>query len=249
MVVEVVKSSSAGNGYLLTDKDESLAIEAGVRFTSYLPLLDYNIAALEGLLVSHEHGDHAKYVRQFLERGVHVYMSEGTRGQIAGGSDFDYCFPHLVHTVTAGKAFRVGGFWVMPFKTIHDAAEPLGFAVMGRSKRITAFATDTRYLPCKIPKVETWLIECNYSEAILTENVENGTVHPAQAQRVRESHMSLETCKRALAANDLRDAQNIILIHLSSRNSNGKEFQTEIERQTGVATYAAAPGLRVETIE
>ncbi len=248
MIVDVLKSSSAGNGYLLTDKDESLAIEAGVKFPSYLPLLDYNIDALKGLLVSHEHGDHAKHVKQFLERGIHVYLSEGTKKHIEQESGLNR-FPHLVHTVTAGNAFRVGGFWAMPFKTIHDAAEPLGFAVMGRSKRITAFATDTRYLPCKIPKVETWLIECNYSEAILTENVENGTVHPAQAQRVRESHMSLETCKRALAANDLRDAQNIILIHLSSRNSNAKEFQTEIERQTGIATYVAETGLRVETIE
>ena len=51
--------------------------------------------------------------------------------------------------------------------------------------------------------------------------------------------MSFETCEKALLANDLTPAKNIILIHLSDGNSNAFEFKRDIERSTGKMTYVA----------
>ena len=42
--------------------------------------------------------------------------------------------------------------------------------------------------------------------------------------------MSYDTCISALKANDLTMCKNIVLIHLSDRNSNAKEFREGVVR-------------------
>lgn len=51
-----VGSSSRGNGYILDDGNCQLIIELGCRFEDYLKVLNYKIADVVGVLVSHSHG-------------------------------------------------------------------------------------------------------------------------------------------------------------------------------------------------
>ena len=70
----------------------------------------------------------------------------------------------------------------------------------------------------------------------------------SEAQRVRviESHMSLDTCRETLLANDLTATRRIILIHLSDRNSNAAAFRKTIARATGREVIAADHGQTIE---
>jgi hypothetical protein len=57
--------------------------------------------------------------------------------------------------------------------------------------------------------------------------------------------MSLQTCKELLTANDLSQVRNIVLLHLSSGNSNAKLFHQEITGLTGKPVTVADKGVEV----
>ena len=72
-----------------------------------------------------------------------------------------------------------------------------------------------------------------------------GSLNPAQWNRVAENHMSIETCKNMLLANDLGETVNVILLHLSDGNSDSKDFKKQIEEATGKPTYIADKGMSI----
>lgn len=248
MKLHVLGSSSAGNGYLLDNGKAALLIEAGIGVQSVLSCLNYDLSRLQGVLISHEHGDHAKHACQLIKRGVHVYTSKGTAESLKN-VDPDSPFLNIVDPYTP---FHVGAaFKVMAIRVNHDAAEPFGFFIEIREngdRQNLIFATDTKDFPFEVKEAQTWMIECNYSEDILLKNVRKGIVDPIQADRVRGSHLSLYRCAKAVMENDLSHTQRIVLLHLSDRNSDAEQFQNTIEAITGRPTYVAAPGLEIELI-
>ena len=95
-------------------------------------------------------------------------------------------------------------------------------------------------------KLNHLLIECNYSNYNLLEAVNKGYTLKSQIERLPNSHMELETCKRVISEHDLSQVQNIVLLHLSAQNSDRERFVSEIERQTGKVVYVANPGLTID---
>ena len=89
------------------------------------------------------------------------------------------------------------------------------------------------------------MIECNYRLDILDANIESGKLNPALRNRTIKSHMSFDTCKETLLANDLSKVNNIVLIHLSSGNSDAAAFRDGIQKATHKTVYVAEPGLQV----
>ena len=54
-----------------------------------------------------------------------------------------------------------------------------------------------------------------------------------------KSHMSLQTTISTLKANDLKDVNNVVLLHLSGNNSDSDLFKTSVEEAVGkVVTIA-----------
>lgn len=58
-------SGSSGNCYILENDSEALIIEAGIPFMTVKKALDFNISKIVGVVVSHSHGDHAKYAGEY----------------------------------------------------------------------------------------------------------------------------------------------------------------------------------------
>jgi hypothetical protein len=58
--------------------------------------------------------------------------------------------------------------------------------------------------------------------------------------------MEIGTVEKMLSANDLSKVRNIVLLHLSSGNSNGPDFKDRIQKQTGIPTQIAEPGLNLQ---
>jgi glyoxylase-like metal-dependent hydrolase (beta-lactamase superfamily II) len=48
-------TGSQGNGYALRGENETLLIEAGVPYKSILPMLDFKVSDICGLIISHSH--------------------------------------------------------------------------------------------------------------------------------------------------------------------------------------------------
>lgn len=241
MELTVLGSSSSGNCYILQNDTEALIIECGVSLREVKKAVNFNVSKIVGCLVSHEHGDHSKCVKDFLKARINVWMSEGTRNNVKyDKSDF---LPLLAES---GKKFKIGGFTVLPFGVKHDAAEPMGFFINHEETGNVLFVTDSYYIPFTFVNLNNILIECNYRKDLLEANIEAGRIPAALRDRTLQSHMSFDTCKEALLANNLKAVNNIVLIHLSDGNSNAQEFNRDIHKATGKRVHVADKGLKIK---
>jgi len=150
-----------------------------------------------------------------IQRGIDLYMSEGTKDSLG-------LTGHRIHTLKPKQQYNIGSMSVMPFHVQHDAAEPMGFLIRSRkTKEKLVYITDSYYSRYRFPGLNYIMLECNYAEDILDANVEGGRVHIAQKKRLLQSHFSLENVKE------------IYLMHLSETNSDAERFKKEIQELTG----------------
>lgn len=226
MKLHVLGSSSSGNCYLFQSEKtgEVLAVEAGVKFNKVKKVLDSNLNSIVGCIVSHEHGDHAKCVGDFINACIPCYMSQGTKHALGFSSSY------WAKGLLPFEQVVINGFRVIPFPVQHDAAEPYGYLIRHEECGTVLFATDTYFLKYKFPGLNNVMLECNYSKEILDANFTAGRIDKKRYERTIKSHMSYDNCLLTLQANDLSQVCNILLLHLSDNNSNATEFIHGIER-------------------
>ncbi len=240
MKLKILGSSSRGNCYLLiAESGETLALEAGVRFSEAQKAMNFKTNDIVGCLVTHEHGDHAGHVSEFLNHSIDVLCSEGTASKIKATRS------HRLHTLIAGNMVAIGNFKVIPFNVIHDAAEPFGYLINHAECGNVLFLTDTYYSEYTFKGLNNLLLECNYDENILQENIEQGRINPTVKRRIETSHMSLQTAIQLLDANDLTAVNNIVLIHLSENNSHAENFKQAVKSATGKNVFVADAGMEL----
>lgn len=238
----IIGSSSLGNAYILENDKEVLLIECGVRFKKIQEALRHNLRKVAGCIVTHEHGDHAKSIRDVMVKGIDVYATKGTWDAL------NIPFNYRSQIIKSESKYKIGGFTVMPFDVQHDVAEPVGFLIHHPECGNVLFITDSYYCKYNFQGIELHniIIEANYCQSILDAKVMSGTNPKFLRDRVIQSHMSLKTCKELLAANDLSATNKIVLIHLSDGNSDAKKFKREVEEQTGKQVYIADAGMVIE---
>lgn len=232
MEITAYASGSTGNLYKIDNARTQLLIECGLPYKKLQRALHYKVYNIDGILVSHSHMDHSKAVKDLLSIGKDIYMSAGT------ASDLNISNTPALHIVQAKQSFSVGAFMITPFKTEHDATEPLGFVVVDDKDRLL-FATDTYYLKYKFTGLTQIMIECNHSYNILDRNVADGSINKILAKRLVKSHFSLENVKKWLLENDLSHVKEIWLLHLSRLNADADLFKREIAALTGLPVYIA----------
>lgn len=236
MKLTVLGSGSSGNCYLLQNKDEILIVECGLPYKTIIKGLNFNLIDVVGCLVTHEHKDHSKAIKELISNGIDVYGSSGTLKATDAGN-------YRAQVIESENQVSIGDFTVLPFETEHDAVEPLGFLIQHNDMGKLLFITDSYYCQYNFKGLNHIMIECNYSMDIVNENFEKGLIHPVLRNRLLKSHFSLENVKEFLKATDLSQVRDIVLLHLSDSNSNEERFKTEIERLTGKPTYIADKGL------
>lgn len=239
MKLKVLGSSSKGNSYILESESEVLVIEAGIKLSEVKKAIGFDVNKIVGCLITHEHGDHAAFVHDFTKSAIDVYCSRGT------AMCFNANYNHRLHGVPSGTALQIGEFKVLPFDVIHDAAEPFGFLINHPESGNILFLTDTFYSEFTFRDLNNIILEVNYDLAILEANIKAGKLNPSIRNRIVTSHMSLQTAKELLNANDLSRVNNIVLIHLSDGNSNTESFQREIEGATGKTVTVADSGTEI----
>lgn len=225
-------SGSKANAYSLSDGETHLLLEAGLKIKEYRQRASFRIGMFDACLVTHEHGDHAKGVKDLIKAGIDIYTSQGTAEAIGISG-------HRLHVVQDQGMFQVGSWKVVPFSTIHDAAEPLGFLLASKTGGKCLFALDTHYIHPRFRGLTHLFLECNFDGELLKQNVLEEYVHPFVGKRIWQNHMSLAACKDFLQVQDISKVEEIHLLHLSDQNSDAAGFQSEIERMTGKPVYVA----------
>lgn len=239
MKLEVLASGSKGNCYLLHTSCGIIILEAGVPWKTVIKALDFDITNVLCCCVTHEHMDHAKYVKEYIENGVpKVLMTDGTKEALG-----------LINrnVISSGTIKSSVCISVRIFSTQHDAVEPCGFYIEDVMKdEKLVFATDTYYVKYHFSYVNYILVECNYAEDILQDNIEKGYVSESRVKRLRESHFELSNVKEFVKANDNANLSNIVLLHLSKQNSDPMRFKDEIGRITLAQVDVAQKGLKLD---
>ena len=219
MKFEALASSSAGNAYIVTDRDTRILLECGVSHKQLQKLSGFSLSEFQACLVSHEHKDHAKAVADLIGRGMAVYMSQGTAEALEmEGTEL---MEHM-------EQFNVGSLDIVPFTTFHDAREPLGFLIKSRvDGDVLAFATDTVNLRYKFPGLNILAIEANYDKNIL----DRCEKMPEKVRyRITNSHMEIDTLCDYLRGLDLSQCREIHLLHLSDATSHEGHFINKVAR-------------------
>ena len=231
MDIKCFASSSKGNCYIIDDGHTKIMIECGIQFKEIQIALRFRLSSIAGVLVSHSHRDHSRSVKDLIKAGVDVYLSEAAITELGASG-------HRVNEISPKKQFQLGTFTVLPFELNHDVFN-LGYLLANQEGEKLLYASDTSYIRYRFRGLTHIMIEANYSLDILNGNVESGSIPKEMKKRVLRSHMSIETAKEFLKANDLSKVEQIWLIHLSDGNSDAERFKREVQELTGRMVFVA----------
>lgn len=166
----VLGSGSAGNATLVEADGARLLIDAGLGSRDLAErLLSAGVdpASLLAVLLSHEHGDHARGAASFSRKwGVRLMGSRGTYA--AAGLGAEEIAGYDVLEPLAARA--LGPFTVRGVPVPHDAAGPMAFVVAcggGALGHATDFGHLNRSLVEAFRPCDAVLIESNYDPGML----------------------------------------------------------------------------------
>ena len=243
--IRAYASGSTGNCYTLTSGKTTIMLDCGLPLREIQRLAGYDLP--DAVLVTHEHKDHSKAVKELMRRGVDLYMTAGTAEAIGICKDalaaqgLGVTWEHRLFVMQYGELHgisRDGKISASVFATQHDAKEPCGFLIDDGQDRVL-YATDTYYLRYKFPGLTKIMVEANHSYDILRENVRDGVLGKTLADRLTKSHFSIENVVDFLKANDLSQVSEIWLIHLSRNNADPMLFREMVMKATGKPVYVA----------
>lgn len=239
MKLKVLASGSKGNCYILSSPTGTLIIECGISYKDILKGLNFNLGEVVGVLNTHCHLDHSRSAKDLMKAGIDVYTGKETIETLGFEG-------HRANTVIPLEQFTIGNFKILGFPIEHDV-EGLGYLIQYEptGERLL-FLTDSYYSKYKFKSLNYIMIECNYIKETLDQNIADGYINQAMKPRLLQSHFSLENVKEFLKANDLSQCREIILLHLSDRNSSEQQMIREIEELTGIKPKVADKGLKVE---
>ena len=78
MDIKVLASGSRGNAYFVSDGVTPLLLECGIPIKQIRQGLNFGLSDVAACLISHEHKDYSKAIRDVLRMGVNIYTSKGT---------------------------------------------------------------------------------------------------------------------------------------------------------------------------
>lgn len=217
MKLRVLGSGSSGNCYILENEAEALIIEAGVPFMEVKKILNFNVRKIVGVVVSHSHGDHAKYISEYEKAGIPVFKPYEKAEPMV--------FPNCQ-------------FFIQVFDLVHDVP-CYGFFIKHPEMGNLVYASDTEYIKWRFRNVNHILVEANYSDDYM------GQIKPSY-DHVLRGHMSIETVGDFLRVNNSPALRNVVLCHLSARNADAEDFVRRVEEIVDCPVYAAEKGLEVD---
>ncbi len=211
-------SGSRGNATLVAAGGTALLVDCGfsVKETERrLASLEVAPGDLAGVLVTHEHADHASGVAALARRhDLRVWMTHGTFSMLRDRNIADL---ELFH---AHASFVVDAVRVHPFPVPHDAAEPCQFVFEHAGERLgllTDTGSITPHIVAQLQGCQRLILECNHDAELLR----TGPYPAALRARVGGAYGHLENrqAARLLARLDTTPLATLAIAHVSQNNN------------------------------
>ncbi len=235
MKFTVLGSGSTGNAVLICAGETRVLVDAGMsakEIARRLAVVGEDAARLDGVLITHEHGDHAGGLRVLLKNlTCPVYISGETREAYirerkAVSNDEPRkraeALRDRVEEISSSRDFRIGEIDFHPFTIPHDAADNFAFTATYCGVRV-ATVLDVGHITTLVSErlkgCAAIVIESNHNRDML----KACEVYPWELkQRIlsRTGHLSNEDVAQWLRDDFDGCADHIVLAHLSQRANN-----------------------------
>lgn len=216
----VLGSGSSGNATFVATDRVRVLFDAGFscrQLERRLASIGEDAAALDAVVVSHEHSDHVKGLDVLVRKtGVPIHVTRLTADTLAWKDKA----PELSY-FEAGSGFAIGDLDIDTFTLSHDAIDPVGFCVRSNGRKLS-IATDLGYMTDSVRYYlkgsDLLVLESNHD----LEMLKSGPYPWELKQRVmsRSGHLSNSAVAEYLAKDWDRGARTIVLAHLSSNNNH-----------------------------
>jgi phosphoribosyl 1,2-cyclic phosphodiesterase len=216
-------SGSEGNGLVVEAGATRLMLDCGFGLRDTVARLErigVDPAGLAGIVVTHEHSDHADGVLPLARRfGLPVWMTWGTFSAIRWAEP-DAGRQVEIRLVDPDASFAAGDLEVRPLTVPHDAREPVQY-VFGDGARRLGVLTDTgsptAHIQASLSGCEALVLECNHDLDMLM-----GGEYPASLKaRIagRWGHLDNVVSASILSALDRSRLKHVVAAHLSRKNN------------------------------
>jgi phosphoribosyl 1,2-cyclic phosphodiesterase len=235
MKLTVLGSGSTGNAVLLVANGTRVLVDAGLssRETARrMALMGEDPNALDGILITHEHGDHAGGLRVLMkDLDCPIFMSAKTRDAYIGEqrnltNEEPRRRANALHDrmveIDSGHDFRIGDIDFHPFTVPHDAVDNFGFTATHNGVKVATvmdFGHITTLITERLRGCAAVVIESNHSRDML-KTVEHYPWELKQRILSRLGHLSNEDVAEWLLDGFDGQARHIVLAHLSQRANN-----------------------------
>ena len=192
-------------------------------------------ADIAGILVTHEHDDHAGQAYPFaaLHR-IPVWLTYGTQAALAESGKV----PGEVETrsIDGRTAFAIDGIEVRPYTVPHDAREPVQFVFSDGAFRLgvlTDIGASTAHVEATLSGCDALVLECNHDLDMLWA----GDYPKWLKERISGpfGHLDNGSSERLLAALDRSRLKHVIAAHLSHQNNRPELARQALARAMGCA--------------
>ncbi len=225
--ITILASGSAGNSALIRCGGTTLLVDAGLSARRLRERLDACGTApeqLDGILLTHEHGDHTGALRVLCAKTeIPLYANRMTAAAL--GSTALAAHKHWRYFSSA--PFTIGDCSVEAFAVPHDAVEPVGFLIHGSSASfglVTDLGHATPAILDRLRQVDVLFVETNHDEDLLTRDLKRPW---SVKQRILSRHGHLSNAAAAdLVAAVAGDRLRRVLIGHLSRDCNNSELAT-----------------------
>ena len=228
MDIKIIASGSSGNAYLIGDGKTRLLLDAGISFKRIQVGCGFQTSSIDACLVTHRHGDHAMAIPKLLQRGITVYSNPDVTELHKG-----------VRALAPLQEHTIGTFRILPFEAEHDVPCYGYQATSVETGEKLVYITDSAYVRYTFTDLTHIMIEANYAQEIIIDNAKHERIPLYLAERVIQTHMSIETLLDLLQANDMSKVRQIYLLHLSDNNSDAAAFRRQVQQETGAEVYIA----------
>jgi phosphoribosyl 1,2-cyclic phosphodiesterase len=213
-------SGSSGNALLIEVDRTRVLLDCGFglgEIKTRLARVGLAPGDLDGILVTHEHEDHAGGVARLARRfGIPVYLTYGTLCAMgrAGGTIPDTML------IDSHAPFEIGAIEVRPYPVPHDAREPAQFVFSDGSACLgvlTDAGDTTPHIAQMLSGLEALMIECNHDRGMLAD----GPYPPRLKERIggRLGHLDNGAAADLVRSVDCGRLKHVIAAHLSQQNN------------------------------
>ena len=229
-------SGSSGNCLVAEAAGTVVLLDCGLSLTETerrLARLGLAPSQVSGILITHEHSDHAAGSFEFAAaHRVTIYLTHGTLAALKAEGKVLDGVPLCM--VNGRQSFFIDGLQLSPFTVPHDAREPVQFVLSDGASRlgvITDIGISTPHVEKMLSGLDALVLECNYDRELLW----NGGYPRWLKERIAGpfGHLDNLESERLLGAIDRSRLKHVIGAHLSKQNNRPELARAALARALG----------------